>query len=161
MWINGWKSGTCLAILLCCPLHAITALAAKSSQRRKKSTGRAQSLSLQAVPNLMSNHFREVLRLLGITAFESHEQPSQSTNTREWLERNPDMLTESRDELMRLKPSLKLTEVGRRIWPTVDEVIADASQDSALLIWACQALTIMKNGAMKAKMGQSMRTPAG
>ena len=40
-------------------------------------------------PNLMSNHFREVLRLLGITAFESHEQPSQSTNTREWLERNP------------------------------------------------------------------------
>ena len=112
-------------------------------------------------PNLMSNHFREVLRLLGIAAFESHEQPSQSTNTREWLERNPDMLTESRDELMRLKPSLKLTEVGRRIWPTVDEVIADASQDSALLIWACQALTIMKNGAMKAKMGQSMRTPAG
>ena len=44
MWINGWKGGTCLAILLYCPLHAITTLAAKSSQRRKKSTGRAQSL---------------------------------------------------------------------------------------------------------------------
>ena len=33
-----------MAILLYCPLHAITTLAAKSSQRRKKSTGRAQSL---------------------------------------------------------------------------------------------------------------------
>ena len=33
-----------MAILLYCPLHAITTLAAKNSQRRKKSTGRAQSL---------------------------------------------------------------------------------------------------------------------
>ena len=43
-----WESGTCLAILLCCPLHAITALAAKSGQRIKTSTGPAQSLGVGA-----------------------------------------------------------------------------------------------------------------
>ena len=123
------------------PGHASRVLA-KRGEENDISDDTFRTVCLGTIPpDLMKNHFGEVFRLLGLCRRSTSFAGDQNTNTSEWLENIPNMLSDSREMLKKMQLLLKLTVVGKRIWPTADDVVADVSQNSA------QALIIMKNGA--------------